>query len=115
MDRQYRDQRVDIPQRAQQAPQAQESQADLNDRLTITRLASAPENQRKQMIGERLFPLIKALQPATAGKITGMLLEMDNGELLHLLESGAALNEKVEEALQVLQEYAAQESAQQQQ
>lgn len=70
--------------------------------LTIKALAAAPEEQKKQMIGERLFPLIKAQQPNLAGKITGMLLEMDNGELLHLLESSEALNEKVGEALQVL-------------
>merc|ERR1719384_1584474 len=73
--------------------------------LTVTALASAPEEQKKQMIGERLFPRIKTKQPQLAGKITGMLLEMDNGELLHLLESPAALDEKIEEALQVLHEH----------
>jgi polyadenylate-binding protein len=71
--------------------------------LTIKALAAAPEEMRKQMIGERLFPLIKVEQPNLAGKITGMLLEMDNGELIHLLESQAALHEKIQEAMSVLQ------------
>jgi len=71
--------------------------------LTIKALAAAPEDMRKQMIGERLFPLIKVEQPQLAGKITGMLLEMDDSELIHLLESQAALHEKIEEAMQVLQ------------
>lgn len=73
-----------------------------NEPLTIKALAAAPEEMKKQMIGEKLFPLIQQAQPELAGKITGMLLEMDNGELLHLLESNAALNEKIQEALQVL-------------
>lgn len=67
-------------------------------------LADATDEQKKQMIGERLFPLIKAKEPDLAGKITGMLLEMDNTELLHLLESGSALTEKINEALEVLRE-----------
>jgi len=54
------------------------------------------------MIGERLFQLIQTQQPILAGKITGMLLEMDNGELIHLLETPKALTDKINEALVVL-------------
>lgn len=79
--------------------------------LTIKALAAAPEEQRKQMIGERLFPLIQQRQPALAGKITGMLLEMDNGELLHLLESAQALDEKCNEAIAVLERAEQEEQA----
>lgn len=44
--------------------------------------------------GERLYPLIHTLHPNLAGKITGMLLEIDNSELLHMLESPESLNSK---------------------
>jgi len=70
--------------------------------LTANALAQAQPDMQKQMIGERLFPLIKIHQPELAGKITGMLLEMDNLELLHLLESTPALMEKINEAISVL-------------
>jgi len=58
------------------------------------------------MLGERLFPLIQQKHQELAGKITGMLLEMDNSELLHLLEDGNALTAKVREAVKVLEEHA---------
>ncbi len=71
--------------------------------LTAQALAAASPEAQKNMIGERLYPLIHDAQPKLAGKITGMLLEMDNGELLHLLESPDALSSKIYEACGVLE------------
>ena len=63
--------------------------------LTASMLAEAPPQEQKQMLGERLFPLIHSMYPDMAGKITGMLLEIDNSELLHMLESRESLKAKV--------------------
>ena len=64
-----------------------------------------------QMLGERLFPLIQTMYPDLAGKIIGMLLEIDNKELLRLLESEESLKVMVEEAVAVLQAHQAKEQA----
>ncbi|XP_060983328.1 polyadenylate-binding protein 1-like isoform X2 [Dama dama] len=77
--------------------------------LTASMLAAAPLHEQKQMIGERLFPLVYNVHAHLAGKITGMLLEIDNSELLLMLESPESLNAKVEEALAVLQAHQATE------
>uniref|UniRef100_A0A8C9WEB2 Polyadenylate-binding protein n=1 Tax=Scleropages formosus TaxID=113540 RepID=A0A8C9WEB2_SCLFO len=79
--------------------------------LTASMLAAAPPQEQKQMLGERLFPLIQAMHPGLAGKITGMLLEIDNSELLHMLESHESLRSKVEEAVAVLQAHQAKKDA----
>jgi polyadenylate-binding protein len=47
-------------------------------------IMAAPAAQQKQLLGESLFPKIQTMQPNLAGKITGMLLEMDNNELFGL-------------------------------
>ncbi|CAK7240622.1 MAG: Protein phosphatase PP2A regulatory subunit B [Sporothrix thermara] len=73
--------------------------------LLQQQLSTANPQQQKQLLGEVIFPKIQALQPELAGKITGMLLEMENQELVHLVEDDAALKSKVEEALGVYQEY----------
>lgn len=71
--------------------------------LTASMLAAAPPQEQKQMLGERLFPLIQNMYPELAGKITGMLLEIDNSELVHMLEHSESLKGKVDEAVAVLQ------------
>ncbi|XP_011708061.1 PREDICTED: polyadenylate-binding protein 4-like isoform X2 [Wasmannia auropunctata] len=78
--------------------------------LTASMLAAAPPQEQKQMLGERLFPLIQCMYPQLTGKITGMLLEIDNSELLHMLEHSESLKAKVEEAVAVLQAHQAKQA-----
>merc|ERR1712151_24600 len=93
------------PQGGQAPPQQQQAQmAGPGQPLTAATLAAAPPAVQKQMIGEKLFPAISKFQPELAGKITGMMLEMDNSELLMLLESEGQLKGKVEEAILVLEQ-----------
>lgn len=78
--------------------------------LTASMLAAAQPQEQKQMLGERLFPLIQCMYPQLTGKITGMLLEIDNSELLHMLEHNESLKAKVEEAVAVLQAHQAKQA-----
>merc|ERR1719262_2199633 len=66
--------------------------------------AAAPEERQKALLGEHLYMRISKTQPQLAGKITGMLLELDNTEVLHLIEDTGALDAKVNEALLALQQ-----------
>lgn len=70
--------------------------------LTAKMLAGADPQAQKNMLGERLYPLIERMYPNEVGKITGMLLEIDNPEILHLLEHPDSLASKAEEAVAVL-------------
>ncbi|RWV84853.1 hypothetical protein GW17_00053405 [Ensete ventricosum] len=55
-----------------------------------------------QMLGEKLYPLVDQLEHGHAAQVTGMLLEMDQTQVLHLLESPEDLKAKVAEAVGVL-------------
>ncbi|RCI16904.1 hypothetical protein L249_2721 [Ophiocordyceps polyrhachis-furcata BCC 54312] len=70
-----------------------------------SQIAAAQPAQQKQILGEMIFPKIQAINSELAGKITGMLLEMENSELINLIEDEAALKAKVDEALTVYDEY----------
>jgi len=86
-----------------QQPPQQQQPAQPGAPLQAASLAAAPPAVQKQMIGEKLFAAVSKFQPELAGKITGMMLEMDNSELLILLESDQQLKGKVDEALRVLE------------
>ncbi|KAL2460268.1 Polyadenylate-binding protein 2 [Abeliophyllum distichum] len=74
-------------------------------------LANASPTEQRTMLGENLYPLVEQLEPDTAAKVTGMLLEMDQTEVLHLLESPEALKAKVAEAMEVLRNVSQQQAS----
>merc|ERR1719375_636139 len=62
----------------------------------------------RQVLGDHLFPVITRICPEHAPKITGMILELDQNEVVALLGSEALLRRRVEEALAVLRSEQAQ-------
>ncbi|CAH8337396.1 unnamed protein product [Eruca vesicaria subsp. sativa] len=70
-------------------------------KLTSAMALASPANH-PQMLGEQLFPLVEKYEPVHTAKVTGMLLDMDQAEILHLLEAPEALKAKVSEALDAL-------------
>jgi hypothetical protein len=66
------------------------------------------EEDRKRNLGDQLYPRVAAIEAARAGKITGMLLELDVEDLSTLLQSQQALADKVHEAIEVLNKAAGQ-------
>jgi len=72
------------------------------EQLEIT---MGPE-EAKQVIGEQIYFSISRTHPQFAslsGKITGMLLELELGDLFALLQNRSLLENKVNEAIQVLE------------
>jgi hypothetical protein len=77
--------------------------------LTLEQLSAMPVDAQKNALGNGLYPLILAAvgEPALAGKITGMFLEMEAAALLPLLTAPNVLGAKVQEAVEVLQAHEA--------
>ncbi|KAI9165758.1 hypothetical protein LWI28_019902 [Acer negundo] len=74
-------------------------------------LANATPEHQRTLLGEHLYPLVDQLEHENAAKVTGMLLEMDQTEVLHLLESPESLKSKVVEAMEVLRNVAQQQQS----
>lgn len=103
--------------RQQQSPQQQQSAATQQQhqqqqqkdtaRELASRLANMNSTEEQQrLLGESLFPLVEQVTSNhRAPKITGMLLEgLELQEVLNLIETPEALREKVQEAIQVLEQ-----------
>lgn len=97
-----------VPQAAPVAAPAVPTQAPAGGSSTefTSKLLNATPEQQKQMLGERLFVQIAPNHGQLAGKITGMLLDgLDVNDLLHLIEDPTALKEKVDVAIEALQQH----------
>lgn len=91
----------------QQQPQQQQQKGARRDLAGA--IANLPIDQQKRILGEELYPKIvstgKAQEPEAAGKITGMMLDLDNQEILALLEDDELFSNHFEDALTAYEEY----------
>lgn len=97
-------------------PTAATAAKPVDDALTPATLSKMSPADQRQIIGERLYMAIQT-HPALKGhedwaaKVTGMLLEMEVSELLHLLESSEALGVKLTEAVVALEQFMEEQQA----
>jgi polyadenylate-binding protein len=77
--------------------------------IDFATLSQMDPAQQKQVLGAALYPRVAELRPAEAGKITGMLLEIEPAEVINLLESPEELRGAVNEAASVLESAAQQQ------
>ena len=73
-----------------------------SDGLSVKDLDAMDPENRRNAIGVELYPKVHAIEPTFAAKITGMLLELDTQELLTLIRDKTALQDKIDEAISVL-------------
>ncbi|KAH9586490.1 RNA recognition motif domain [Trypanosoma melophagium] len=74
--------------------------------LRASHLSILSPEEKRNVLGERLFSKVMEIQPNQAAKITGMLLEMETTEILEILNTSSLLTAKVEEAIVVLRQHA---------
>lgn len=67
-------------------------------------LSALPEEERRNVLGERLFPMIIArVGEEYAPKITGMMIELDSTELLGMFNNVDILESAIEQAVSTLE------------
>jgi polyadenylate-binding protein len=81
-------------------------------------IANAPEEQHKRILGEELYARVvatgKAQDPESAGKITGMILGLENEEIIALLGDEDLFKQHFDDALEAYEEFKQNEQQQQQ-
>ena len=68
-------------------------------------LATASPQDQKQLLGERLWPQIKSMNSDLVGKLTGMMLEKPNEQILQMIENPDYLTKEVKAALDLLKSH----------
>ena len=70
--------------------------------FSMETLLSLNPRDQPEYIGEELYARIVGQYHSLAGKIVGMLIELDVSELIQLLENPVSLKERVDEAVALL-------------
>ena len=70
--------------------------------LSSSALASFHPEKQRELLGNSMYPFVYAICPDIAGKITGMLLEMDTTYILKMINDEIFFKKNVEEAVAVL-------------
>lgn len=70
-------------------------------------LAQMPVEQQKRILGEELYPRVsmKTQDPESAGKITGMMLDLENQEIISILEDEKLFDTHFNDAFTAYEEY----------
>lgn len=92
-------------QSAQQQGGQQSNGTSQNPNFNREFYTSLDGKEKKQYLGEIIYPFVYAREPTTAAKITGMLLEIDDEELINYSKNTDNLIRKIEEAANVLKRY----------
>ena len=69
-------------------------------------LQNIPNEEQKQILGEEIFPFIYDEYPKLAKKLTGMILELPNQELIRCINSPQVLSEYLNNAVKTLSDFA---------
>jgi len=67
-------------------------------------IANLPEEKQRNILGERIYPIVEAIQPMQAAEVTGMLLAMDKKRLMRIIASPEALRQQIADAVRVLKD-----------
>ncbi|CAO3643520.1 unnamed protein product [Cunninghamella blakesleeana] len=76
-----------------------------NTVITLDLISSLPIESQKQILGQRIYEAIQTKHSEIAGKVTGMLLEMEIEDLIELVNNIDLLNERAQEAANVLKQH----------
>lgn len=64
-----------------------------------------PDEEKKLILGQELYPTIHEIQPKLSSKITQMILALDNSEILPLIDNIVLLRKKIDEAKKLISLY----------
>ena len=83
----------------------EQEQQEMMEKKMIEKLMHLKPNDKKRVIGGKLFPKIQAIEPRLAGKLLSMLIEMPNTDLVQLIFENKRLRNQINESMDILKSH----------